>query len=69
MFISAAHGDAYKLAHIIHREINEVNITIDQDGNGYLNDWDLARKFCKERPLQPDRSVSLIVTACNGTFG
>jgi RIO-like serine/threonine protein kinase len=39
---STAHDAAYFKASILHRDISVGNILIDEDGDGFLIDWDLC---------------------------
>ncbi|KAI0739361.1 hypothetical protein C8Q80DRAFT_178097 [Daedaleopsis nitida] len=56
---SMAHGMAWEVAHILHRDISVGNIMISpKNRTGFLIDWDLSR-FEPELgngPLEPDRS-------------
>ncbi|KAA1467113.1 hypothetical protein DENSPDRAFT_832091 [Dentipellis sp. KUC8613] len=37
-------GEAYSLAHILHRDVSGGNVLITEDGKGVLIDWDLSKE-------------------------
>ncbi|KAF9461774.1 hypothetical protein BDZ94DRAFT_1220970 [Collybia nuda] len=42
-----AHRDAYERCGILHRDVSAKNVMIQDDGRGFLNDWDLAKRITK----------------------
>ncbi|KAG5640077.1 hypothetical protein DXG03_001303, partial [Asterophora parasitica] len=42
-----AYREVYNLFKILHRDISAMNILIDAEGRGVLNDWDLAKEESK----------------------
>ncbi|KIM35916.1 hypothetical protein M413DRAFT_449536 [Hebeloma cylindrosporum] len=53
-----AHTDAFKICGILHRDISIGNVLRSVEGNGILNDWDMARrvKDIHSGPRQPGRT-------------
>ncbi|KAI0050113.1 hypothetical protein FA95DRAFT_685061 [Auriscalpium vulgare] len=48
-----AHTEAYEKSHVLHRDVSTGNILIDEDGRGFLIDWDLCKDM--HAPPQPRR--------------
>ncbi|KAJ3504272.1 hypothetical protein NLJ89_g8020 [Agrocybe chaxingu] len=39
-----AHQDAYRVCSILHRDVSGNNVLLDDEENGCLNDWDMAKR-------------------------
>ncbi|CAA7269074.1 unnamed protein product [Cyclocybe aegerita] len=47
-----AHQDAYEICGIFHRDVSGNNVMMDDEENGCLNDWDLAKRI-QSHPSRP----------------
>ncbi|KAF8066957.1 hypothetical protein FPV67DRAFT_1670421 [Lyophyllum atratum] len=62
-----AHQQSYERCSIIHRDISAYNILITDDGEGILNDWDLAKyekDMIEDSSRQPERAGTWQFMSC-----
>ncbi|KAF9465123.1 hypothetical protein BDZ94DRAFT_1189655 [Collybia nuda] len=54
-----AHKEAYEKCSILHRDISAKNVMMKENGSGFLNDWDLAKRVTqgeKQAPRDHERT-------------
>lgn len=54
-----AHGKAFELLKLLHRDISFGNIVLTNDGNGWLIDWEFAKRVDDIGNSRPERTVSV----------
>ncbi|KAF9456881.1 hypothetical protein BDZ94DRAFT_1314745 [Collybia nuda] len=63
-----AHKEAYERCGTLHGDISNKNVMMKENGTGFLNDWDLAKRVTKDVNQVPQEHERMVRSMISPTF-